>query len=334
MKAAQRVEIDSTLGIPTVYVVQRKKKYSFDEEKIDRWIKQGRGREEREAYIPWFTVSDVPSRGKSTRVSGEEKFGKRTLHYLSTNEWYAHLHLWYDDECIGIQEQFPFLDRMETIGVAIRLKIRHPEDPITKIPIVITTDILATHLNDGTIFRRAYAIKSTESLSNERTVEKLRLEREVSQLHGFEWVLWLDTELRTNYGDNLERLYGYNRQLKPNEAQIDLLLLQFQRRPSETATSVCRECDHLAGATPGTYLAILRVLLATKQFATDLSRRRYECNLCAEFKPQGKWATRATKLLQWAHPSSASPLAVPAASDKLSTGSCYRAPGFLITRRI
>lgn len=88
----QKIIIETLLGIPPIVVPPEYFRYAMSEWKIQKFLSEGRGLGERENYKPWFTIADVPSRGKSTRVCGEDRFGQRTLHFLSTNEWYEYLH--------------------------------------------------------------------------------------------------------------------------------------------------------------------------------------------------------------------------------------------------
>ena len=45
-------------------------RYGFDEAKIARFRKEGRGDGSGADYTPWLTVRDVPSRGRSHRIAG------------------------------------------------------------------------------------------------------------------------------------------------------------------------------------------------------------------------------------------------------------------------
>jgi hypothetical protein len=47
-----------------------RQRYGFDEEKIERFEKEGRGRGRGADYLPWLTIRDVPSRGRSHRLQG------------------------------------------------------------------------------------------------------------------------------------------------------------------------------------------------------------------------------------------------------------------------
>ena len=82
-----------------------RRRYGFTEEKIQRFIKQGRGKGEGATYKPWLTVADVPSLGRVHRVYCP-KTG-RAHHLLSDNEYYAFLLQWWDDSVVDIRKAVP-----------------------------------------------------------------------------------------------------------------------------------------------------------------------------------------------------------------------------------
>ncbi|MCO4861238.1 TnsA endonuclease N-terminal domain-containing protein [Cupriavidus sp. WGlv3] len=295
----RKIIIETLLGIPPIVVPPEYYRYAMSEWKIQKFLTEGRGLGERETYKPWFTIADVPSRGKSTRASGDDRFGHRTMHFLSTNEWYKYLHLEADPTCIGIKEQYPHRDRLETIAVAIRLGIKHPEDPIYRVPIVLTTDLVAKFRVDGRTLEKAFAVKDADALENKRTIEKLQLEHTICSIYGLSWECSTNRDLRTRYGDNLERLHGYDRTLILTSAQTDLIVAIFLKYPGATASDACLECDRISGTEQGTYLAMLKFLLATRQIITDLHIKPFESQTCNAFFPMGELATRATYLQRY-----------------------------------
>ena len=73
------------LGIPAM----ARWRYAFDEDKIARFQKEGRGQGRGTSYKPWLTIQDVASHGRSHRIAGI-KTG-RVHHFLSGIErWNGH----------------------------------------------------------------------------------------------------------------------------------------------------------------------------------------------------------------------------------------------------
>lgn len=62
-----------------------RRRTSFDEAKIARYLKEGRGAGNGAEYKPWLTTQDVPSSGREHRVFSR-KTG-RIHHLLSDGEW-------------------------------------------------------------------------------------------------------------------------------------------------------------------------------------------------------------------------------------------------------
>jgi hypothetical protein len=80
-------------------------RYAMDENKIARFYKEGRGQGHGAEYLPWLTISDVPSHGRSHRVKGR-KTG-RIHHLLSDKEWRTFLFLDWCDDVTDIREHAP-----------------------------------------------------------------------------------------------------------------------------------------------------------------------------------------------------------------------------------
>jgi TnsA endonuclease N terminal len=109
---------------------------------IDSQIKKGRGAGEGDDYQPWLTVRDFPSSGRVHRVWGWK--ANRIHHLFSDLELKVFLQFLWPRSVKDQREQFPLLPIEETIEIAREMGIRHPTDPRTKHPIVMTTDMVLT----------------------------------------------------------------------------------------------------------------------------------------------------------------------------------------------
>jgi hypothetical protein len=117
-----------------------RRRYTFDEKKVQRYIAEGRGTGTGADYQPWLQYQDLSSIGRSHRVRGHKT--QRVHHLFSDGEWKCFLTLQVDPKVSDIREQFP-LDRMVTSRCARELGLRHP---ITTdgTPYVMTIDFLVT----------------------------------------------------------------------------------------------------------------------------------------------------------------------------------------------
>lgn len=116
-----------------------KRRYGFDDDKLARFLKEGRGQGYGQSYRPWLTIQDVSSLGRSSRIRGRKT--AREHHLLSDMETALFLLLDWSDSVTDIREQFP-LDRDETRRIATEMGVRHPADAQSKTDIVMTTDFV------------------------------------------------------------------------------------------------------------------------------------------------------------------------------------------------
>ncbi|TAM48211.1 MAG: heteromeric transposase endonuclease subunit TnsA [Gammaproteobacteria bacterium] len=255
-----------------------RRRYGFTEQKILRFIKQGRGKGTGASYKPWLTVADVPSLGRVHRVYCP-KTG-RTHHLLSDNEYYAFLLQWWDDEVVDIREQFPLVDRRETLEIAALCNVRHPVDPISGALWVMTTDLVLTRRTSRGTETAAYAVKQAEALADDRTLEKLEIERRYWERHEVPWSVLTDREVKTTFTRNLAWILDSGQPDAGNTVDdgADMavyreLAMERQARPHAPVRIACGAIDGKLGRRPGIALAALRRLLGTKQVRADLRAR-------------------------------------------------------------
>lgn len=113
--------------------------------KIEKRIQAGKGQGRGAAYAPWLTVQDVPSQGLATRIRGHKT--QRVHHLLSKLETDYFCLLEFAPTVTDIREQFPLLPLEETLAIAQSCDIRHPTDPKTQAPVVMTTDFVKLRIS-------------------------------------------------------------------------------------------------------------------------------------------------------------------------------------------
>ncbi|CAA2144454.1 TnsA endonuclease N-terminal domain-containing protein [Methylobacterium bullatum] len=167
-----------------------KRRYGIDEERIQKWIKDGRGKGELKTYQPWLTIHDIPSIGRVSRLKGDTT--GRIHHVLSDIERGVCLALDAAKAVVDIREQFP-LPREATIAIAAEMGVRHPKDG--QVDIVMTTDFLVDVRTRGRVKQQAIAVKPASGLDDKRTIEKLEIERRYWLSQGVPWRITTDLEL-------------------------------------------------------------------------------------------------------------------------------------------
>lgn len=242
--------------------------------RIQRFLKEGRGKGEKGSYKPWLTVRDVPSRGTSSRDNGW-KTG-RTHHLLSGHELSTFYCLCWSRRITDIREQFPLLPLEETLALAKECGVKHPAHPVTKEPVVLTTDFLITLDREGGDSEEARTVKEAHDLSSQRVLEKLEIERRYWEVRNIAWGIITEREIPGVVAENVKNLYEarslpsyttLHQQELDDIAHVLTRLVTETQQPLRHATSAC---DHKLGFEPGTSLQVAYYLLATRQWLVDM----------------------------------------------------------------
>jgi hypothetical protein len=132
-----------------------RRRYAFDEARVQRFLAERRGIGVGRDYRPWLQIQDVPSSGRSHRPYGIKT--QRVHHLLSDGEWKCFLRFEADPMVVDVQEQFP-MDRMGTFREAHALGVRHPRT-LDGTPYVMTIDFLVTRATSTGLVRTPYTFK-------------------------------------------------------------------------------------------------------------------------------------------------------------------------------
>lgn len=253
-----------------------KRKRFNDERSIQKRIAEGRGLGRLSEYNPWLHIQDVPSRGLVTRIKGW-KTG-RVHHLLSLLELMYFYVLEWSLEIIDIREQYPLLPLEEVVAIAKDRGIRYPTDRRTKHPIVMTTDFVVTVGKDGRDVDQARTLKYRDDLCSKRTLEKLEIERRYWEERGVDWKIVTDREIPADLAKNVEWIHQYrdldNFTTLPELCvrQIISTLSVLVERRNTILRDITMETDDRLGLEPGTSLALVRYLIATRRWRVDMNR--------------------------------------------------------------
>jgi hypothetical protein len=251
-----------------------KRRYSFDESKLEKFLKEGRGKGHGADYRPWLTIQDVSSIGLSSRILGC-KTG-RDHHLLSKGETGLFLLLDWSDSVTDIREQYP-LDREETRRIASEIGVRHPVDAISKTDIVMTTDFLVDVQSDSGNKLFARSVKIAADLDDARTLEKQEIENRFWKMKGVDWGIVTDKELPVQRIKNLQwlhELYSLKDMTEPHPGYWDTRCVRFlaclPQADSMSVKQFARLLEDTQGFAVGEALKILRHLAANKRINIDL----------------------------------------------------------------
>jgi hypothetical protein len=254
---------------------------------------QGRGAE----YKPGLRIQDVPSRGLSTRIFGWQT--NREHHFLSKLELlYFFLLEWSHIVC-DIREQYP-LDLDETIAIAHQLGVRHPTNPRTKQPAVMTTDFLVTIRQLLGFEERARTIKYAIELLSLRAMEKLEIERLYWMNRSIDWGIVTELEINLVKATNIRWIHPY----KDAIALAPLTIKTIRQIASLLTTKVVKEniplraltnsCDTQLCLPSGSSLMVIRHLIVTRNWQVDMDQPiEVPRPLCLTAKPTIKLDRKA-----------------------------------------
>lgn len=254
-----------------------KRRYSFDETKISRFIKEGRGQGQGKKYKPWLTIQDVASIGRSSRKNSL-KTGRKH-HLLSDNETGLFVLLDWSDAVIDIREQFP-LDREATRSIANEMGVSHPVDSETHIDIVMTTDFMVDLRTENGIKHLVRSVKPRDDLNDVRTLEKLEIDRRYwSNFENHEWGLVTDFDLpeqriKTLFWlhemQTLEHLVVPYPDYWPD--RCNQLISALRQSEDITIGKIFEHLETNHGFATGDGLTAFRHLAATKQILIDIDK--------------------------------------------------------------
>lgn len=260
-----------------------KRRYGLSEEKIQAYIKEGRGQGEGENYKPWISIHDFPSQGRVSRCFSW-KTG-RVHHFMSDLETRYFYLLEWSDVVVDVREQYPLLDREKVQKTAQEKGIRYPEDPTTKTPVVLTTDFLITIKQDGTMLQVARTIKSSRDLDKPRTIEKFELERAYWEEQGIDWGIVTEHEINREFASNIEWVHDAYKLESIGGIDttmltkcISILKERLCGNSSHTVQHVLHDVDKEFNYESGLSLYLLRHLIATKQITICHMNKKININ--------------------------------------------------------
>lgn len=246
------------------------------ENKIKKWLKEGRGQGIGIDYKPWLVVQDVPSEGRSHRERGIKI--PRQYTFLSDLEDRFFNILEYSPRVVDIREQYPLLPIEETIDIANVMGVEHPTDPTTGVRTVMTTDFLVTLHLDQKNSLRAWTVKYADRLKDGRVIEKFEIERRYWQRQGVKWSILTENEINKTLADSIKFVRNYYNlatsslftAYTPEELNCYACQLAEKLCGTVSVRDVCRGFDEEAGFEKGNSLALFKHLVITRQINIDL----------------------------------------------------------------
>lgn len=239
-------------------------------------IRDGRGQGTGKDYKPFIQAHDnkVASEGWISRHLGWKT--ERIHNTLSNHERRFLYFLEWIDEVVDIREQFPLLPLSRTEEIAEQLGIKHAN--VEGIPVVMTTDFMITIQTSRGLIDIVRTVKPASKLTK-RTLELFEIERRYFLEQGIDWGIITEKRMPNTLISNVEWLYDARYlDTRPTVDEELLSLIKHDlfniiiRDEGNTAISkLCLRCDKIFGIKSGTSIFILKHMLATKKWSTDMT---------------------------------------------------------------
>ena len=264
-----------------------KRKYCFDQAKIEKLRSEGRGLGSGSKYVPWICAGDFGSAGLTTRVLGWKS--GRDHHLLSKLEKQYFYLLEWSDSVVDIREQFP-LDYHATFYFANEVGVDYPWERKTGYNVVMTTDFLVTVVDPAGgnrhLARTLKYAKDLRGKEGKAILEKFEVERRFWLDKGIDWGIVTDLQIPKTLVSNVEDCHGYrnldsavNIDAQQVAAVEDLIQRRAQEQAERKLSAFAAMSDRFYSLERGTSLAIIRHLLANKRLTlpTDIRWLKDAC---------------------------------------------------------
>lgn len=256
-----------------------KKKMSV--EAIQRMQREGRGRGRLATYMPWVTILDFYSLGR-THEPYSHKFG-RSHQLLSDGEWWMFLLLEWAAHVTDVREQFP-LDHDITLEVAHDLGIRHQYYPGTHVPFVMTLDFLVDCVHEGGTYLQAFNVKTAGELEDQNVINELEIARATCEGMDIEHHLVVTERLPKTKLKNLEWIRDAQLDADATEPYAGFYQEHMSRMVADirtrrfdgTLADYCSGYDCRYSVEKGVGLRVARMLLSARTLTMDLNNTSQE----------------------------------------------------------
>ena len=252
-----------------------KRNRSSTPKQLEKRLQQGRGQGWGKDYLPWLTIQDVPSLGIVTRIQGIKTGRKHEL--LSLQEIRYFYILEWAEQVTDIREQYPLLPSSETLEIAQQYGLKHPKEPATRSPIVMTTDFCISLRSHIGVVQLARTVKPSQELAKKTVLEKLEIERRYWERRNIDWKIVTERDIPTVLAKNIAWLHPrfHRNSLSLSEhqiAQVKNLLTQYVLESNDSLAKIAALCDANFSLHRGSSLSVARHLLATRQWLVDMNQ--------------------------------------------------------------
>lgn len=248
----------------------------FNEDKLNRYLKEGRGQGEGKEYKPWLTVQDFPSRGRCSRLLGWKT--TRVHHLFSDIETRFFYLLEWEEHVEDIREMFPLLDLENVIEDTDDLRLDLFKDKESGIDYVLTTSFLITLKENGKYRYVARSVKAASELDKKISIEKYEIEKRYWKSKGVDWGIITQKEIPLIKAKNIEWVHNAlnsyeDRGFSFKEInEMGYLLIDVISKNNLSIRTLMSKFDKEYNLPNGSALFIFKYLIASKKITVDMEK--------------------------------------------------------------
>lgn len=250
----------------------------WNEEKLQRYIKEGRGQGEYESYKGFTQIHDFGSLGRSSRIRTWKC--NRVVHLLSDIETRYFYLTEFDDSILQVKEHFPLMNYEDVVGEQEDIDIKKFKDKQSGFPYVLTTTFLITFKkNDGSTYDVARSVKASHELEKKTVIERFELIRRYFEKKEVSWGLVTQKEIPFVKAKNIEWIHparfleettDFN---KDDISYLTQILIESLYKKTRAIREITSSFDAQLNLEAGSGLLLLKHLLATKQIKIDMDKK-------------------------------------------------------------
>ena len=246
-----------------------KRNYGWSKEKLDRYLREGRGKGELEHYKPWLKINDFSSMGRASRIKG---WKTNRVHHLQSDIMTGFFYLLeWDDRVQDIRETFPLLDAFDELSIDEDLDFNLFKNTENKEQYVLTTSFLITTYKEEKKEYFARSIKNSYELEKKTTLEKLEIERRYWNRKGIDWALITEKEIPINRVKNIEWVHNsFFDNVYSGEMLDEKLLKYINNNINMPLKDILEKFDEDNMFEEGTSLSIFKYLISCKRVDIDM----------------------------------------------------------------
>ena len=248
----------------------------WNENKLNRFLKEHRGEGTGIDYKPWLTIQDFPTLGKATRIMGY--ISKRQHNFFSDTQLkYFFLLDWEKNKILDIREHYPLLDAEDILRQESDLNLKLFKDKESHVPYILSTTFLITlKKSNGEIVDVARSIKGASELDKKITLEKLEIERRYWKAKSIDFGIVTNKDIPSIRSKNIEWLHTalmadeYNGFTKDDLNELSQGLLERFIKNQQNIRKIISEYETDYRLEPGIGLFLFKYLVANRKIHLNI----------------------------------------------------------------